>query len=60
MKEVSPDLMRFLSTGFARELDVAIITACHGGVADELLSDVVGSDQLIREMKKWFDPQTTQ
>ena len=60
MKEVSPDLMRFLSTGFARELDVATINACHGGVADELLSDVAGSDQLIREMKKWSDPQTIQ
>ncbi len=60
MNEVSPELIRFLSNAFARELDLATIAACYNGVADELLRGAAGTDQLIQEMKTWSNAQETQ
>ncbi|WP_170604110.1 molecular chaperone TorD family protein [Ruegeria arenilitoris] len=59
MTKHSPELIRFLSTMFARELDEATICACFDGVADALLSEVAGAHNLLDEMKTWSDPRKT-
>lgn len=60
MKDVSPELMRFLSNAFAQELDAATIAACRHGVADQLLRDLPQADRLIEEMRTWSDTKQTQ